>query len=86
MENEKKQQAKHLFLQSELTKSQIAGLLNVSRRSLSYWVKEGDWQRLKDSATHLPAILAENCYHIFGHSPSDCCQSVASPIQLPQQK
>ncbi|MBE2288209.1 MAG: hypothetical protein IAE95_01545 [Chitinophagaceae bacterium] len=67
MLNEKKHQAKTLFFQSELTNTQIASLLNVSRRSISTWVKEGDWNRLKQSAKYLPSMLAENCYHIIGH-------------------
>ncbi len=67
MNLEKKQQAKNLFFQTDLTKSQIAELLSISRRSLTYWIKEGNWNRLKKSATHLPSILAENCYHLIGH-------------------
>jgi hypothetical protein len=67
MQNEKKHQAKTLFFQSGLNNSQIATLLNVSRRSISTWVKEGDWNRLKQSAKYLPSMLAENCYHIIGH-------------------
>jgi putative ATPase subunit gpP of terminase len=67
MNNDKKQQAKNLYFQTELTKTQIANLLQVSRRSLHYWIKEGNWERLKHSAEHLPSILAENCYHIIGH-------------------
>ncbi len=67
MNIEKKQQARNLFFQTELTKSQIATLLGISRRSLTYWIKEGSWQRLKKSAAHLPAILAENCYHLIGN-------------------
>ncbi len=67
MINEKKHQAKALFFQTGLTNTQIASLLNVSRRSISTWIKEGDWNRLKQSAKYLPSMLAENCYHIIGH-------------------
>ncbi len=67
MKTEQKQQARNLFFQTELTKTQIANLLNISRRTMSYWVKEGNWNRLKKSVNHMPAILAENCYLIFGH-------------------
>jgi len=67
MENEKRQIAKNLYFQTNLTKTQIAGMLNVSRRSIGNWVKEGDWARLRESARHLPSLLAENCYHIIGH-------------------
>lgn len=62
MLTEKQQQAKQLYFQTDLTKTQIAGLLNVSRRSLHYWICQNNWERLKRSATHLPAMLAENCY------------------------
>jgi len=65
MNNEKQHQAKNLYFQTDLTKTQIAGLLNVSRRSLHYWIRENNWDRLKRSANHLPAMLAENCYMII---------------------
>jgi predicted DNA-binding protein YlxM (UPF0122 family) len=67
MLHEKKQQAKELFFQTDLSKTQIANLLGISRRSLHYWVKDEHWDRLRESATQLPALLAEKCYHIFGH-------------------
>ncbi len=65
MLNEKQIQAKGLYFQTDLNKSQIADLLGVSRRSLHYWIRENNWDRLKRSATHLPAMLAENCYMII---------------------
>lgn len=67
MNNEQKQQARHLYFQTNLSKTEIANYLNVSRRSVHYWIKEGNWERLKRSAEHMPAMLAENCYHIFSH-------------------
>jgi predicted DNA-binding protein YlxM (UPF0122 family) len=67
MNNEQKQQAKHLYFQTNLSKTEIANYLSISRRSVHYWIKEGNWDRLKKSATHLPSMLAENCYHIFSH-------------------
>ena len=62
MNKEKQQQAKNLYFQTDLPKAQIAALLNISRRSLHYWIKQNNWERLKLSATHLPAMLAENNY------------------------
>ena len=67
MNLEKKQLAKNLFFQTDLTKTQIAAMLGISRRSVTYWIKEGDWLRLKTSAAHLPSLLAEKCYHMIGH-------------------
>ena len=67
MQNEKKHLAKKLWFQTGLTKTQIASQLDLSRRTITYWVKEGNWNRLKDVSNHLPSILAENCYHIMGN-------------------
>jgi DNA-binding XRE family transcriptional regulator len=66
MKNDIKQQAKELYYQTDLTKTQIAAVLGISRTSLHYWIKENNWDRLKTSAEHLPSILAEKCYHILG--------------------
>ena len=67
MNNHQKQQAQQLYFQTDLTKTQIAELLNISRRSLHYWIRDNNWDRLKKSAALLPALLAENCYHIISH-------------------
>jgi len=67
MNNEKQKQAQNLYFQTDLNKTQIAELLNISRRSLHYWIKDGAWDRLKLNAVHMPAMLAENCYHLIGH-------------------
>jgi transposase-like protein len=67
MTSEKKLQAKNLYFQTELSKTQIATLLDISRRTLHYWIREGSWDRLKKSTEHMPSIIAENCYHIMAH-------------------
>ena len=67
MNTEQQQQAQHLYFQTDLTKTQIAELLNISRSSLHFWIRENNWDRLKKSAAHLPSLLAENCYHIIAH-------------------
>lgn len=67
MENEKKLQAKELFFQTMLNKSQIADTVGVPRRTLHYWIKRDNWDRLKTSAEHMPSIMVENVYHILGN-------------------
>ncbi len=67
MKNETKEKARDLYAHSNLTKTQIAAMLGISRTALHGWVREGYWDRLKQAAEHLPSILAEKCYHIFGH-------------------
>jgi DNA-directed RNA polymerase specialized sigma54-like protein len=67
MKNEQQQQAKHLYFQSGLNKSQIADTLGVNRRTVMLWVQQGNWDRLKMSAQHLPAMVTEKCYYVLDH-------------------
>jgi hypothetical protein len=67
MNSEQKQQAKNLYFQTDLTKTQIAQLLDVSRTSIHTCIKVENWDRLKQSAEHLPSLIAEHCYYIMGH-------------------
>ena len=65
MNNEKQEQAKNLYFQTDLSKTQIADLLNISRRTLYYWIQQNSWERLKKSAAMMPSIIAEKCYMIM---------------------
>ena len=58
-------QAKRLYFQSDLSKTEIAEMLGVPRRTLHYWIREKNWDRIKRSAAHMPSLLAENIYHII---------------------
>jgi len=66
MSNEQQAKAKQLYFQTDLSKTQISELVDVPRRTLHYWIKEQNWDRLKRSAAHMPSLLAENCYHLIG--------------------
>lgn len=57
--------ARDLYFQSDLTTTQIAEILAIPRRTLHYWIKEKNWDRQKKAAEHMPALLAENCYHLI---------------------
>jgi len=65
MKNEQKQQAKHLYFQTDLSKTEIAGRLGINRRTIMLWCQEGNWDRLKQSAQHLPSMVAEKCYYLL---------------------
>jgi transposase-like protein len=67
MEIEKKKQAKELFLQTGLNKTQIANTLGISRKCLYSWIREDGWDRLKHATENLPSMLVENCYYLFGN-------------------
>lgn len=64
MKTEQRQQAQTLFFQTNHTKTQIADMLSVSRRTISKWAHEGNWNQLRKSSRTLPAIVAEKCYHM----------------------
>jgi hypothetical protein len=67
MKLEQQQQAQRLYFQTDLSKTQIADALGISRRSLHYWIRDNNWERLKKNVQHIPVTLAENCYYIMGH-------------------
>ncbi|HXS58675.1 MAG TPA: hypothetical protein VN726_21250 [Hanamia sp.] len=58
----KKQQARNLYFQTDLTQTRIAELLDVDRKTIYLWIKEGHWASIKKSAQHTPSILAEQYY------------------------
>ncbi|HXS36745.1 MAG TPA: hypothetical protein VN721_08595 [Flavipsychrobacter sp.] len=58
----KKQQARNLYFQTELTQTHIAELLDVDRKTIYLWIKEGRWAEIKRSAQQTPSILAEQYY------------------------
>lgn len=48
---QKKDWAKLLFMQGELQIQQIAAKVDVSRATLSRWIKEGNWEMLRAAIT-----------------------------------
>lgn len=67
MKLDQQQQAQHLYFQTDLSKSEIANMLGVSRSTLHYWIHQNNWEILKKNADYMPTCLAENCYRILGH-------------------
>lgn len=65
MKNEIKQQAKNLFLDTNLSKTEIAERLGVDRRTIRIWAQEGNWENLRRSSRHLPSMVAEKCYYLI---------------------
>jgi Putative ATPase subunit of terminase (gpP-like) len=67
MKLDQQQQAQHLYFQTGMSKSEIAASVGISRRSLHYWIRQNNWDRLKASAETIPSFLAENCYQVIGN-------------------
>ena len=65
MNNEKKEQAKDLFFQSSLGRTQIADALQIPRRTLHHWIRQNNWDRQKQSSGLMPSLLAESTYHVI---------------------
>lgn len=65
MKNEQMQEAQRLYFQTEMNNTKIAETIGVSRRTLLYWIAENNWERLRDSASAMPALITEKVYHIM---------------------
>jgi predicted DNA-binding protein YlxM (UPF0122 family) len=63
MKSHQHEQAFNLFFQTDFTKKQIADLLNIDRKTLFTWIKEGNWMRSKNAARHAPSLLTEQYYN-----------------------
>ena len=62
MKQEQQQQAETLYFQTDLTNTQIADTLGVSRRTMYNWVHENNWEQLKKASAAMPSLIAGNCY------------------------
>ena len=71
MKQEQQQQAQSLYFQTDLSKSEIATMLGISRSTLHSWVRDYNWDHIKKSALHIPSQLAENCYFIMARMQED---------------
>jgi DNA-binding XRE family transcriptional regulator len=65
MKNQEQEQAKELYFQTNMSKTEIAASVGVNRRTILLWSKQGNWDKLRDSARHLPAMIAEKCYYLI---------------------
>lgn len=67
MKTQEQQRAYNLFMQTNLTKTEIADQIGVNRRTIYQWSVQGDWDVLRRSARTMPSIIGQKLYHIFGH-------------------
>ena len=84
MKTEQMQDALHLYLQTNLTKTEIAQYLNISRRSVNSWARDMEWDRIKNCADQIPMILAENNYLVMAKLQSEILsdQEAGKPLDL----
>jgi DNA-binding XRE family transcriptional regulator len=65
MKNEQREQAKEMYFQSNYSKSEIAEKLGVNRKTILFWSRQDNWDRLKRSARTVPSLVAEKCYFLI---------------------
>jgi len=74
MKNQEQDKAKELYFQTNMSKTEIAAKLGVNRRTILLWSKQGNWEKLRRSARHLPSIVAEKCYYLIDSYTSQLLQ------------
>lgn len=66
MKSHQQQEARELYLSTDMTKTEIAEAIGVHRSTVHLWVSQGEWSRMKYCARHLPSLISEKCYFILG--------------------
>lgn len=59
---EKKQIARSLFLNSDITRKVIAQQAKITEQTLRRWIEQGKWEQTKDAKTVTRAILLQDSY------------------------
>jgi hypothetical protein len=65
MKHQQQEEAKNLYFQTNMSKTEIAEKTGVNRKTILFWSKQGNWDALKMSAIHMPSMVAEKCYHLL---------------------
>jgi transposase-like protein len=52
--------ARELYLNNNISQAEIAQQLGIGERTLSRWVSEGQWRKLKKAARYMPANIVDN--------------------------
>ena len=60
---DKQQLAKDLYLHTDKTQQEIADILDVHRRTVYLWIKNGRWQEMKIAARQAPAMIMQNIFN-----------------------
>ncbi len=58
--SDKKQQARHIYMNESCTQREIAAQLGVSERTVYNWIHGEGWDRLRQAAYAAPVMIAEN--------------------------
>jgi len=81
MHHEKQQQAHDLYFNTDKTQQEIADILEVNRRTIYLWIKQGRWAQMKTAARQMPTLILQDVYchinaineKIFSRDEQDAC-------------
>jgi DNA-binding XRE family transcriptional regulator len=63
MKSEKQNLARDLYLHTLRTQQEIADILDVNRRTVYLWIKNGRWEEMKIASRQAPKCLIQNIYN-----------------------
>jgi len=58
-----RQLAKDLYLHTDKSQSEIADILNINRKTLYLWIKNGKWEEMKIAARQAPGVILQDIYN-----------------------
>lgn len=78
MKSQQQDEAKELYFQTDLSKTEIAQKVGVDRKTILFWAHRGNWDKLRLSARNMPAIVAEKCYYLIDQYTNSLLQDGSS--------
>lgn len=60
MQQDKIEQARHLYFAQAKTQKEIAQLLDVSEKTIYNWIRRYSWDQMRQAARQAPALISEN--------------------------
>ena len=86
MKNREQEQAKELYFQTNMNKTEIAEKVGVARKTILYWSKQHDWDKLRLSARTMPSLVAERRHDVIdqclNNFLAEGSNTPANPLQL----
>ena len=72
MKNDEKVEARELYFQTGLTKTEIAAKVGVNRRTVLLWCKQDEWEKIRQSSRTMPSLIAEKIYYLLDAFLIEC--------------
>src|ERR1043165_6720212 len=57
---DKQEQARHLYFAQAKTQKEIAALLNICEKTIYNWIRRFSWDKMREASRQAPVIISEN--------------------------